>query len=667
MQSISWKLILSGALGCFLLSSELPARGFGGGGGFHGGGGGGRGGGGFSGGGMGGGGNFGGRSGGGMNGGFNAGEFNRGGYGGGGYGGGFGGGMNGGGREFGNGGFNNGGMNRGEFGDNGQNRSNLVHPPQMQGNGLTPGSRPEIQSPSGFGRENITAGGRPGLPGERTPGDLSGMTNRVPGNGMRPGADAGSLPGLGGARAGAGAADGRFPGMPGAGNRLPGTRPENGRLGQGGAGERAAGAGSVPERRNNLDQQFNDLNAHWNDSAWRAGQWNGPNGGTVNHFGYWGPNGYWGHTGVWGPNGGHWGHTGAAGPAGHWSRNWGWYNGYGPAWGNGRWNYLWNEYPAAMAMGATMWGLNAVNWAFGVGAYYNPYYDTPVYYNNQPVVYYDQPVVGNPAYQDQSAGEDNQASDPLVETFNQARQAFYAGEYPQALALTDQALAQAPQDAAINEFRSLCLFALGRYRESAATIHAVLAAGPGWDWTTLISLYADPETYTEQLRQLEDYARNNPMSADARFLLGYHYLTGNHQDAALAMWQEVIQLQPKDQLSAQLVQMYSPADNAAPAPATPPPELEKPAWPLEQLTGDWKAQDDNGQFALHLGNDGAFSWKFAHNGPPQTESGAYTIRGNNLVMQPDSGGTLISEISLQSNGTLAFKPIGNGESLAFHR
>ena len=44
------------------------------------------------------------------------------------------------------------------------------------------------------------------------------------------------------------------------------------------------------------------------------------------------------------------------------------------------------------------------------------------------------------------------------------------------------------------------LFALKRYDEAAAALYAVLSVGPGWDWTTLISLYADPETYTQQLR-----------------------------------------------------------------------------------------------------------------------------------------------------------------------
>jgi len=431
------------------------------------------------------------------------------------------------------------------------------------------------------------------------------------------------------------------------------------------------------------------MQGHWGDSDWAHNHWEGPNGGEVNHFGFWGPNGYWGHTGIWGPNGGHWGHTGHVGPngawghtgyfgpAGHWSRSWGWYNGYGPAWGHGRWDYLWDEYPVAMAFGATMWGLNVVDWMFGVGDYYNPYYEAPVYVNNQEVISYSEPIVGDPAYEeyqpegaatDEPVADDTAATDPLTQTFDQARQAFYDEDFDQALALTNEALALAPQDAAINEFRSLCLFALGKYQDAAATIHAVLAAGPGWDWTTLISLYASPQTYTEQLRKLEAAVQSNPQAADTQFLLGYHYLTAGHQDAAVSRWKEVTQLQPDDKLAAQLVQMYQPpADDSSTAQQQPPPELEEPAYPLEMLKGDWTATDDQGEFRLQLKEDDAFTWTFTRDGKSQTVEGVYAVRGNNLVMQPDSGGTMLSTITLKDDHTLEFTPVDNSNELTFTR
>lgn len=586
-------------------------------------------------------------------------------------------------------------------GNAGLNRSNLVHSPNFgagglngasrpQLGGLTPGARPQLGN--GITRSDFAGNrggfrpsteGRPGLPGGTSlrPGNWNGSSNRFAGG-------TATLPGLGPSRPGAGGAGERNPALAGGG-----VRP-----GAGGAGERW-NSGSIADRHQDLNNRFNDLHNHWGDAGWHHNQWVGPNGGSLNHFGYWGPNGYWGHTGAWGPNGGYWGHTGHVGPyggwgragyfgpAGHWSRNWGWYNGYSPAWGYGRWNYLWNQYPVALAFGATMWGLNAVAYNFGVGSYWNPYYDAPVYYDNQVIATYSQPVVGDPAYEqpltdpgaavtDPSAtaapapGDvppaPSAAPDPLTQTFDQARAAFLNEQFDDALNLTNQALAQAPRDAAINEFRSLCLFSLGKYRESAATIHAVLAAGPGWDWTTMISLYSHPETYTNQLRELEAAEKANSNAADLRFLLAYHYLTCNHKDAAVNLLKRVTQLEPKDQLAADLVRMYAPESEDEPKPGNPP-DLEQPAYPLEKLRGDWVAKDDTGEFSLKLGDNDEFAWKFTRDGKPQSISGAYTVRGNNLVMQPDSGGTMLSEITLKNDRTLTFDPIGEAHRLTFTR
>ena len=185
----------------------------------------------------------------------------------------------------------------------------------------------------------------------------------------------------------------------------------------------------------------------------------------------------------------------------------------------------------------------------------------------------------------------------------------------------------------------------------------------------MISLYQNQETYTTQLRALEEAAKSHPDSADVRFLLAYHYITCDHQDAAVVMLQEVVRLQPKDELASDLLKMYStaPEKSDAAATAAPDPELAKPAYPLEKLQGDWAAQDDTGSFKLHLDKSDAFTWTFTRDGQPQKVSGAYIVRGNNLVMQPDTGGTMLSTITLKDDGTLAFTPIGDSHSLSFHR
>src|SRR5262249_57315751 len=107
--------------------------------------------------------------------------------------------------------------------------------------------------------------------------------------------------------------------------------------------------------------------------------------------------------------------------------------------------------------------------------------------------------------------------------FDQAREAFKAGDYAQALKKVDEALQKLPKDAALHEFRALVLFAQGQYQQAAATIYSVLAVGPGWDWTTLSSMYSNVDVYAKQLRALEAYRKQNPGAADAAFLLAYHY------------------------------------------------------------------------------------------------------------------------------------------------
>ncbi len=155
---------------------------------------------------------------------------------------------------------------------------------------------------------------------------------------------------------------------------------------------------------------------------------------------------------------------------------------------------------------------------------------------SQPIVIYSEPASSGrarePSRRPKQPALPPGVSQEALDQFEQARAAFGQGDYKQALELANQALKSMPSDATLHEFRALCLFALGQYREAAATLNAVLAVGPGWDWTTLASLYPDVEVYTAQLRKLEEYVKANPAASDARFVLAYHYLTAGHTEAA---------------------------------------------------------------------------------------------------------------------------------------
>jgi tetratricopeptide (TPR) repeat protein len=147
-----------------------------------------------------------------------------------------------------------------------------------------------------------------------------------------------------------------------------------------------------------------------------------------------------------------------------------------------------------------------------------------------------------------------------VELFDEARAAFKTNNYEQALRLVDKAIELLPSDATLHEFRGLCLFAMEDFQQAAATIYAVLAAGPGWNWDTLASLYPDTATHTAQLRALETHVRANPDDAAAAFLLAYHYLTMDYVDEAVMMWERVERLLPDDPLVGQLLEAFGQAE-----------------------------------------------------------------------------------------------------------
>ena len=166
----------------------------------------------------------------------------------------------------------------------------------------------------------------------------------------------------------------------------------------------------------------------------------------------------------------------------------------------------------------------------------------------------------------------------------------------------------------------------------------MLSVGPGWDWTTLINLYGNPETYTQQIRALESSCTQNPQSASGRFVLAYHYLTQGHSEAALDQLKAVVTLQPKDQLSAQLIQQLEKVEKApSPGPggetpnppSTPPsPEATSASNPTPsagkpgKLEGTWIARPAaDTTITVTFQDQGHFLWKVSHQGQDQQFKG----------------------------------------------
>jgi len=166
-----------------------------------------------------------------------------------------------------------------------------------------------------------------------------------------------------------------------------------------------------------------------------------------------------------------------------WVNNNYWYRNYGYRWYHGYWPWWWR---VGFWPGWWFWARYGYGYPYGYGyAYDNPYYLAapygPVYYD------YSQPLPAAPTDPYAANATDAQAH------FDNARAAFKQGDFATALAEVDAAIALAPSDTSMHEFRAL--FALQRFDEAAETIYPVLAAGPGWNWDTMWSLYPSAEVY----------------------------------------------------------------------------------------------------------------------------------------------------------------------------
>jgi tetratricopeptide (TPR) repeat protein len=332
----------------------------------------------------------------------------------------------------------------------------------------------------------------------------------------------------------------------------------------------------------------------------------------------------------------------------------GWYLGHAPGYWS-RWDYLWDNYPVAAAVGLTWWGANSMAYQYGYDDYSNPYYTESM------PVYYTEPIVSMPVEAAPPAGQPAPEVPPgvspeAIKKFDEARAVFRDGKYDQALKLTDEAITKMPRDAVLHEFRSLVLFALKRYDQSAAAIHSVLGVGPGWDWKTLLSLYPSRDVYEMQLRALEAERNQNPKVAYLNFLSGYHYIANGYPEDALKQFRRALELQPKDQVTAALVATLSPR---AAQPSQPPAGAAPKAVPTDSVVGTWTASGrGTSKYTNNLRKDGTFTWSFSRDSRKQEVKGVYTIEGNVLAMEPDTGGVMLAELTAKGPDTMHFRMVG---------
>lgn len=386
---------------------------------------------------------------------------------------------------------------------------------------------------------------------------------------------------------------------------------------------------------------------NWGGGNWGGGRWNGN----------------WSGAGFWG----------GAGYAGFWNGGWGGY--WGSGWG-GYWGAPW--YATGIGWGLGAWALGSIMYGSGYASYSNPYYvdsgSTAAYYDySQPITVINQqpqePVTvaaAEPTAATTVATSSEEPPSPEIQEASShldlAQDAFRNGDYAGAAREIDVAIKAMPRDVTLHEFRALVFFATGDYTQAAATLYAVLSAGPGWNWTTVSGLYPRTATYTEQLRELENYVKANPKSADSRFVLAYHYMVCGHTDEAVRQFGQLVKLQPDDQLSAQLAKLLGgdaegkaagqPRQANAPVAESP---AVKPTAPeaidAAKLVGKWNARRADGTaFMLELTDDSKFTWRFARGAKKDEFGGKYSVDGAILVLERSDGAEMPGLVTRADRG-----------------
>lgn len=353
------------------------------------------------------------------------------------------------------------------------------------------------------------------------------------------------------------------------------------------------------------------------------------------------------------------------------NRGYGWglgprygYGGYRSGYGYGSRHRHFGYRPLGWGLGG--WGLGSLVYNSGYLGYSNPYYVSGGWsgYNySQPIqVSYTAPVT---VIDNTSTPQDAPTSQDT--TLDAAVAAFRNNDYDAALDIVNKGIVQSPDDAVMHEFRALVLFAKHDYQQAAATIHSVLAVGPGWDWTTMSGMYANVDLYTDQLRALEAFTKSSPDDAPSKFLLAYHYLSCGHTDAAIRHLQQVAALMPNDRVATDILKMLQPpaAEARSTGESSPPVAAETelpPVTPVDPkaLVGNWKAsRPDGSTFTLNMTDDLKFTWSFAVKGQqPQEFGGNYSVEENVLALERKDGGSLVAEITPDNNGNFNFRMLG---------
>ena len=333
-------------------------------------------------------------------------------------------------------------------------------------------------------------------------------------------------------------------GRGGGGGRGGGASMGRAQGGGGGGGARFQGGGTSRQQSQGVTRQFSGSSDRGGGSA----QWNrggdGSRGGKSPQWDRGGTSAQWNRSGDW--------NRGSAWSQGKtWDRDWD----RGDKW-SGRWDHNDGHYGRDGYRSFSSWSpWYSFGWwpgyAYGWRGSGYPYYGD-YYYGGDPYAYsygYSAPYTSAYGSTDVMVDAPAQAGD----FYSQALASFRRGDFRDAVRLAGHASIDDPENPAVHLLLSLTLFATGEYRGAAMEAHAVAALGKIPDWATVFGIYSNVDAYTVHLRALEKQVRENPSSAEARFLLGFQYMMAGHRDAARKELSEAVRLEPKDRLASRLL------------------------------------------------------------------------------------------------------------------
>ena len=131
--------------------------------------------------------------------------------------------------------------------------------------------------------------------------------------------------------------------------------------------------------------------------------------------------------------------------------------------------------------------------------------------------------------------------------------AFRDGRYADSVCLARRSAAEQPSDPGVRLLLTLASFALGQYGTAATDAHVAASLGQLPDWAAVYAIYGNVDTYTRQLRALEQFVAKTPSAAEGRFLLGFQYAMLGHKGPAQKQLLAALKATPQDRVAAELL------------------------------------------------------------------------------------------------------------------